>query len=194
MTTPLEAWALAALQSLPVFHEDVGSPEKPAQLQLYAAAITQAAREQKGAPLSRRDLIAAGITIMYHESRGSLRIHRNECNLAKKECDAGNAISGFQMHAVALSSPDVWPKLGFMTFESTGLAAKESARIFVRMYRYCASTGLPGDKIAMAFVGYAGRGCKLDGKWQGWQARVQTFQRLQRVPMPKAAPPEASAG
>lgn len=188
MSTPLEAWALAALQSLPVFHEDVGSPDKPAQLALYATTMTEAAREQQGAPLSRRERLAVGITIMYHESRGSLRIHRNECNLQKRECDNGLAASSWQLHAVALSSPDVWPRLGFMTFESTKLAAKESARVFARMYRYCESTGLPADRVAMAFVGYAGRGCKLDGKWQGWQARMATYHRVLRVPVPKADP------
>ena len=36
MTTPLEAWALTALQSLTVYHEDVGSPEKPEQLMVLS--------------------------------------------------------------------------------------------------------------------------------------------------------------
>lgn len=187
MTTPLEAWALAALQSLPVFHEDVGSPEKPAQLSMVAQAVTEAAREQKGWPMSKQMLMAAGLTIFKHESEGSLRIHRNECNLKKRECDMGKAISSFQLHATALSSPDLWPQLGFMTFESTKLSAKEALRVFVRMYRYCAATGLQNDRVAMAFVGYAGRGCKLDGKWQGWQTRLATYNRLLRVPVPKAA-------
>lgn len=192
MTTPLEAWALAALQSLPVFHEDVGSPDKPAQLMMVAQAVTEAAREQTGWPLSKQMLIAAEITIFQHESNGSLRIHRNECNLKKRECDAGKAISSFQLHAVALSKPEVWPKLGFMTFESTKLSAKEAARVLVRMYKYCETTGLPSDRIAMAFVGYAGRGCKLDGKWQGWRARVATYSRLLRVPVPQEATPNDS--
>lgn len=187
MTTPLEAWAVAALQSLPVFHEDVGAPEKPAQLAMVAQAVTEAAREQKSWPLSKQTLMAAALTIFKHESSGSLRIHRNECNLKKRECDMGKAISSFQLHASALSSPDLWPKLGFMTLESTKLSAKEAARVFVRMYRYCAATGLPDDRVAMAFVGYAGRGCRLDGKWQGWQVRMGTYRQLLRVPVPKAA-------
>lgn len=182
----LEAWALAALQSLPVYHEDVGSPDKPAQLAMVAKAVTEAAREQKGWPLSKQMLIAAQIVLFNHESNGSLRIHRNECNLKNRECDMGKAISSFQLHAVALSKPEVWPQLGFMTFESTKLSAKEAAGVFVRMYRYCVATGLPDDRIAMAFVGYAGRGCRLDGKWQGWRPRLQTYQRVLRVPVPKA--------
>lgn len=184
MSTPLEAWALTALQSLTVYHEDVGSSEKPAQLQMVAQAMTEAAREQSGWPLSRQRLVAAEIGIAENETHLSLRIHRNECNLEEKECDGGRAISIFQMHANALSSPAVWPTLGFMTFESTKLSAKEAARAFTRAYRYCEATGLPGDRIAMAYTAYAGRGCQLD-KWQGWKPRVATFNRVLRIPVPK---------
>jgi len=192
MSTPLEAWALAALQSLQVFHEDVGSPEKPAQLEMLAQSVVAAAKEQKGWPLSKQRLIAGEIAILYNESRGSLRIHRNECDLKKRECDAGRAISSFQLHAVALSSPDLWPQLGFMTAESTKLAAKEATRVFTRMYLYCASTGAPRDRVAMAFVGYAGRGCQLD-RWQGYRARMDTYERVLRVPMPPAEGPKPAA-
>lgn len=187
MATPLEAWALAALQSLPVFHEDVGSPEKGPQLEMVATAVTEAAAEQKSWPLPKQFLMAAEIAIFQNESNGSLRIHRNECDLKRRECDAGRAISSFQLHAVALSSPDIWPRLGFMTFESTKLSAKEASRVFVRAYHYCSSLGLPGDKVAMAFVGYAGRGCKLDGSWQGWHQRMEIYQRVLRIAVPKAS-------
>jgi hypothetical protein len=184
MSSPLEAWALAALQSLTVYHEDVGSPDKPAQLQMVAQSITEAAREQKGWPLSKQMLIAAEIGIGENETHWSLRIHRNECNLKKHECDDGRAIGPFQAHANSLSAPQVWPTLGFMTFESTKLSAKEASRAFTRSYLYCVSTKTPGDPIAEAFTAYAGRGCQLD-KWPGWKARVDTYQRVLRVPMPK---------
>ncbi len=186
MSSPLEAWALAALQSLTVYHEDVGNPEKPAQLQMVARSITEAAREQKGWPLSKQRLAAAEIAIGDNETHWSLRIHRNECDLKKRECDGGRAISEFQLHANALTAPQVWPTLGFMTFESTKLSAKEASRIFVRSYLYCVSTGSSGDTIAMAFTAYAGRGCQLD-KWTGWKARVATYERVLRVPVPKVA-------
>jgi hypothetical protein len=186
MSTPLEAWALAALQSLTVYHEDVGSPEKPAQLEMIARSVTEAAREQKGWPLSRQRLAAAAIAIGENETHWSLRIHRNECNLKKGECDGGRAISEFQLHANALTAPEVWPTLGFMTFESTKLSAKEASRIFVRSYLYCVSTKSDGDRIAMAFSAYAGRSCQLD-KWIGWKARVATYERVLRVPVPKVS-------
>lgn len=186
MTTPLEAWALAALQSMVVYREDVGNPEKPAQLAMIAKATTEAAREQKGWPLSAQRLVAAQLGIGENETHWSLRIHRNECDLKKGECDAGRAISLFQLHAKPLSSPEIWPTLGFMTFESTKLSAKEAARVFVRSYLYCAATGLPDDRIAMAYAAYAGRGCQLD-KWQGWKPRVATYQRALRVPVPKVS-------
>ena len=184
MTSPLEAWALAALQSLTVYHEDVGNPDKPAQLQTIAQSITEAAREQKGWPLSRQRLAAAEIAIEDNETHASLRIHRNECNLKKRECDGGRAISLFQLHAEGLTAPQVWPTLGFMTFESTKASAKEATRIFVRSYLYCVSTKTPGDPIAQAFTAYAGRGCQLD-KWDGWKARVATYERVLRVPVPR---------
>lgn len=184
MTTTLEAWALAALQTLPVFHEDVGSAEKAPQLAMVAQSIVEAVREHPKPPIARRQLVAADIAIAWHESTLSLRIHRNECNLRKGECDAGRAISSFQLQASALTSPDVWPQLGHFEFASTKLAAKEATRAFVRAYWYCHTAGVAGDPIALAFTAYAGRGCQLD-KWQGWKARLQTFNRILRVPMPQ---------
>ncbi len=183
---PLDAWAVDALKSRPVYYEDVGSPEKPAQLEMLAQAMVEAAREQKGWPFSKQRLVAAEMAVGDNESHWSLRIHRNECNLQKRECDSGRAISEWQLHANALSSPEVWPRLGFMTFESTKLAAKEATRILVRSYLYCASTHTPGDPIAQMFSAYAGRGCQLD-KWQGWKARVDVFERVLRVPAPSAS-------
>lgn len=186
MSSPLEAWALAVLQSFTPYYEDVGSQEKPAQLEMIARAVTSAARAQRGWPLSRKQLIAAELAIGENETHWSLRIHRNECNLKKGECDGGRAISAFQLHANALSSPAVWPTLGFMTLESTQRSAQEAARAFTRAYAYCASSGAPGDRIAMAFTAYAGRGCQPE-KWQGWKARVATYERALRVPVPKVA-------
>lgn len=178
----LEAWALAALQSLPVYKEDVGSPDKPAQLAMIAQAVTRAARESRGWQGSLKELIAAEIAVEDNETHASLRIHRNECNLKIGECDRGRAISIFQLHAQPLSSPGVWPRLGFMTLESTSLAAKEASRVLIRSRGWC--TGAPGDPVAMMFTAYAGHGCQLD-KWSGWGARVATYQRVLRVPVPK---------
>lgn len=183
MTTPLEAWALAALQTLPVFHEDVGAIEKAPQLAMMAQAITEAVAEQPKRPLSKQQLMAADMTIAWHESTLSLRIHRNECDLKKHECDNGRAISSFQLHANALTSTEVWPTLGYFEFASTKLAAKEATRAFVKSYWYCKAAGVEGDPIALAFTAYAGRGCQLD-KWQGWRVRLKTFNHLLSVPMP----------
>lgn len=191
MSALLEAWALKALQTLPVFKEDVGSPEKPAQLQMIAKAVTQAAREQKGWQGSVQQLIAAEIAVEDNETHASLRIHRNECH--DDECDPHkvkgviwhNAISIFQLHAKPLSDANLFPQLGFMTFESTLLSAKEASRVLVRSRGWC--SGAPGDPIAMMFTAYAGKGCQLD-RWLGWRARVATYNRVMRVPVPQAAP------
>jgi hypothetical protein len=186
--SPLEAWALAALQSLPVYYEDVGNPEKPAQLAMIAKAITQAAKESKGWQGSKQQLIAIEIAIIKGETNASLRIHRNECK--PTECDprvtkgvrSFRAISIFQLHVQPLSSPEVFPLLGFMTFDSTLLAAKEASRVIIRSRGWC--TGAHGDPIAMTISAYAGRGCKLD-RWQGWQSRLATYDRVLRVPVPR---------
>jgi len=180
----LEAWALKALESLPVYYEDIGSPEKPAQLAMIARAVTTAAKEARGWPGSRKELIAAELSIIKNETNASLRIHRNECNLKKHECDAGKAISLFQLHASPLSNPDIWPRLGFMTYDSTLLSAKEAVRVIIRSRNTCRAA--PGDPVALMFTAYAGRGCQLD-RWQGWRARVETYRRILRVPMPDAA-------
>ena len=189
----LEAWALAATQSLVIYHEDVGSPEKPAQQEMIARAVTEAARETKGwRGGSRKNLIAAALGMLDNETHGSLRIHRNECNLKKRECDGGRAISLFQLHANALSAPEVWPTLGFMTFESTKLSAREATRILVRSYNTCAAQKVPGDPIALMYTATAGQGCRLD-KWQGWKPRVATYERMLRVPVPKLAVAQAES-
>jgi hypothetical protein len=151
--------------------------------------MVEAAREAKGWPLSRQRLVAAEMAVGDNESHWSIRIHRNECDLKKRECDSGRAISEWQLHANAISAPEVWPRLGFMTFESTKLAAKEATRILVRSYLYCVATKTPGDPIAQMFSAYAGRGCQLD-KWQGWKARVDVYERVLRVPAPR---PELAA-
>jgi hypothetical protein len=173
-----------------VYKDDVGSPDKPAQLAMIAKAITQAAREQKGWQGSLQQLIAAEIAVEDNESHASLRVHRNECR--DHECDphvvkgfiVHNAISIFQLHAKPLSDPALFPKLGFMTFESTLLAAKEASRVLVRSRGWC--SGAPGDPIALMFSAYAGQGCQLD-RWLGWKARVATYNRVLRVPVPRQA-------
>lgn len=196
----LEAWALAALQSLPVYKEDIGSPEKPAQLQMIARSVTEAALEAKGWPLSRKELIAAQIGMLTNETHASLRIHRGECNLEKRECDAAKvkgalvprALSIFQLHAGALSSPQLWPQLGFMTLESTKLSAVEASRALVRSFRYCAAQRAPGNAIALMYTAVAGRNCYLD-RWAGWKPRLDVYERVLRVPVPKAAAAQAES-
>ncbi len=180
----LAAWSLSAAQSLIVFHEDVGSPEKPAQLEMIASAVHEAAMGAKGWPLGKKALIAAEYGMRENESFASLRIHRNECNISKGECDGGRAISIFQLHANALSSPSVWPRLGFMTFDSTLLSAQEATRALVRGYRYCEAKKAKGDPVALMYTAVAGRGCDLT-KWQGWKPRLATYERVMRTAAPR---------
>lgn len=185
MSPTLAAWSLAATQSLTVFHEDVGSQDKGTQIGMIAESVRQAALDAKGWPLSRKALIAAELAMVDNETHASLRIHRNECNLQKGECDGGRAISLFQLHANALSSPAVWPALGFMTFESTLMSAREASRILTRSYLYCAAAKVPGDPIALMYTAAGGHGCQLD-KWSGWVKRLASYERVMRVVAPSA--------
>jgi hypothetical protein len=70
------AWVRAAIDALPCFHEDRGDPAKSQQLDVIAAAVAEVSRD---APRPPREWAALLLTIGYHESAFSLRIHRGEC-------------------------------------------------------------------------------------------------------------------
>ena len=84
----LTTYLILAISSLPMFHEDVGdqfAAQKRDQAVLIADAISHAAENTKGWPGSKRELATLLLTVAWHETRLSLRIHDGRCK--PFECD-----------------------------------------------------------------------------------------------------------
>jgi hypothetical protein len=172
------AWVRAAMEALPCFHEDRGDPAKGPQLDAIAAAVAEVSRD---APRPPREWAALLLTIGYHESTFSLRIHRGECK--PYECDRGRARSAWQLHKNLFTAP-IWDQLHGI--EHTALQVRAASDALKRAYFTCSRSGVPW--LQATLNGYAGRRC--GSEWPGLDLRVSTFHRLQRVSLPrKASPP-----
>lgn len=167
------AWVRAAVDSLPVFVEDRGDPQKDAQLAAIAAAIADVSRD---APRPQREWAALLLTIGYHESTFSLRIHRGECR--PHECDRGRARSAWQLHKNLFTEP-VWEQLHGI--EHTAVQVRAASDALKRAYFTCSRSGVPW--LQATLNGYAGRRCS--SQWPGLDQRVATFNRLQRISTPR---------
>jgi len=161
---------LIAIGLLPVFHEDKADDRKGAQLVTVAAAVHEAAREQKRWPGTRRELELLLFTIGWHESAFSLRIGEGRCK--PHECDRGRAAGHWQMHRATSSSEAAW----VASKTDIRIAAREAARALTRARWVCKGTS--GDWLTETLRGYAGSGCRKS--FRGEAARVATFRRLER--------------
>lgn len=169
------AWVRAAVESLPCFVEDRGDPEKEAQLDQIAAAIAEVSRD---APRSPREWAALLLTIGYHESTFSLRIHRGQCK--PHECDRGRARSAWQLHKNTFTAP-VWDQLHGI--ENTRVQVQAASDALKRAYFTCNRSGVPW--LQATLNAYAGRRCSAE--WPGLGQRVATYQHLVRVASPRKA-------
>ncbi len=167
------AWVRAAMESLPCFVEDRGDPDKSAQLDAIAAAIADVSRD---APRPPREWAALLLTIGYHESTFSLRIHRGQCK--PHECDNGRARSAWQMHKNLFTAP-VWDQLHGI--ENTAVQVQAASEALKRAYFTCSRSGVPW--LQATFNAYAGRRCSSE--WPGLDQRVSTFKGLQRTSRPR---------
>jgi hypothetical protein len=180
-----ETWVRSSLERLPTFHEDT-SPEvqsaKSAQLGALAVAISYESKRQTIRP--PREWAALLVAIGFRESTFSLRIHRGECNLLKRECDAAKkngelyarAKSPWQLHENKLNA-NAWP---FLTgVENTDLQVLEASAALQRGYWTCSRSGVPW--LQGTINGFAGRRCSA--KWLGLDARIATFNRVLATPM-----------
>lgn len=167
------AWVRAAMESLPTFVEDRGDPDKAAQLDAIAAAIADASRD---APRAPREWAALLLTIGYHESTFSLRIHRGQCK--PHECDRGRARSAWQLHKNLFTAP-IWDQLHGI--EHTTVQVQAASDALKRAYFTCSRSGVPW--LQATLNAYAGRRCSAE--WPGLDQRVSTFNRLSRVSVPK---------
>lgn len=167
------AWVRAAVDALPVYHEDRGDPDKSAQLDAIAAAVAEVSRD---APRPPREWAALLLTIGYHESTFSLRIHRGQCK--SYECDRGRARSAWQLHKNLYTAP-VWDQLHGI--EHTTLQVRAASDALKRAYFTCSRSGVPW--LQATLNAYAGRRCSSE--WPGLGQRVATFGRLTRVAPPR---------
>lgn len=170
-STPHDAWTLAAVRSLPTYHEDVGQPGKPAELELIA---THVARASRGAPRPPREWASAILTVWRHESNLSSRIIAGNCKA--HECDRGRARGGGQVHRNALNAADWDAAPG-----NIAIQVKLTDEALRRAYWTCARSGAPW--LIGSLNAYAGRRC--GDNWVGLMERVATFAQLQRVAVPK---------
>lgn len=180
------AWSIAAVQSLPTYFEDrEAGPEKAAQLVAIGNAVAEFAIPPAGIP--RKEWAALVLAVGYSESTYSLRIHRGECRLEKKECDAkrlkngelvARAKSPWQMHE-NLFTRDTW---SLMTgIENTDVQVIQASAMLQRGFHTCSRAGVPWQVAAVN--GYAGRRC--DAQWRGLGERLATQARLMRVVVKK---------
>src|SRR6188768_298082 len=169
------AWVRAAMESLPTFVEDRGDPDKSAQLDGIAAAIAEVSRD---APRPPREWAALLLTIGYHESTFSLRIQRGQCK--PHECDRGRARSAWQLHKNLFTAP-IWDQLHGI--ENTRVQVQAASDALKRAYFTCSRSGVPW--LQATLNGYAGRRCSSE--WPGLDQRVSTFNRLNRVSLPRKA-------
>jgi hypothetical protein len=167
------AWVRAAVDSLPRFVEDRGDARKDSQLAAIAAAVADVSRE---APRPPREWAALLLTVGYHESSFSLRIHRGECK--PHECDRGRARSAWQLHKNLFTEP-VWEQLHGI--ENTAVQVRAASDALRRAYFTCSRSGVPW--LQATLNGYAGRRCS--SQWPGLDQRTVTFNRLQRIATPK---------
>lgn len=176
------AWVRAALDALPCFHEDRGEPGKSAQLDAIATAVAEVSLD---APRPPREWAALLLTIGYHESTFSLRIHRGECK--PHECDRGRARSAWQLHKNLFTAP-IWDQLHGL--EHTAVQVRAASDALRRAYFTCSRSGVPW--LQGTLNAYAGRRCGAE--WPGLGLRINTFNRLQRVPSPRkpSAPAQPS--
>jgi hypothetical protein len=171
----LTNFLLLAISSLPTFHEDVGeqlAAQKREQAALIASAISHAAENAEGWPGSKRELATLLLTVAWHETRLSLRIHDGRCK--PFECDHGRARGLWQLHKHASLPRERWLTVAGLDEQSTQNGAAEAALALTRSRHMCRQRG--SDWVASTISAYAGRGCS--GGLPDLQARVRTYRML----------------
>jgi hypothetical protein len=176
-TVNLISYVLAAIAALPTFHEDIGeqfTATKHAQAETIAAAIADAVDHVDDWPGSKRELATLLLTVAWHETGLSLRIHEGRCK--PYECDHGRARGLWQLHVHSLLPRARWLGVAGLDFESTRTAAFEAARALVRSRHMCAAGVRTSAWVAPTLAAYAGRGCR--GHLPDIDRRVQTYRFL----------------
>lgn len=155
--------------------EDRNDPEREAHLARVAAAIWAESAHAPRPPGEWRSLMAA---VGIRESGFSRRIMAGRCK--RSECDHGLAAGGWQLHANALNRAEWERQAGDIE-----LQAKLASAQLKRAFRTCERSGVPW--LVGTLNAYAGKRCGAD-HWPGLDQRIQTFNRLQRLPVRKGTP------
>ena len=154
-------WVLAAVLSLPTYHEDRAEPHKSAQLAMIASAVADEARDKEEAALV--------LTIGAHESGLSYRIHTGRCR--PLECDRGRAIGLFQTHRNGRTEKQ-WLDLGGLA----GTKAAVHAALFDLRRARGLCRGEPNMPLATLRAYGSGHGCREPLRDEA--SRMATFRRL----------------
>jgi hypothetical protein len=176
-TVSLTTYLLAAIASLPTFHEDVGehmAAQKQEQAQMIAAAIDEAVQNSKDWPDSKRELASLMLATAWHETRLSIRIHDGRCK--PLECDRGRARGLWQLQMHRSLPRERWLRVAGLSLEATRDAAREAAIALVRSRRMCAVATRGREWVGPTLTAYAGRGC--GGRLPDINARIRTYRRL----------------
>ncbi len=160
-----------ALRSLPVYFEDRADPElKATQLADMATAIEQAAEQHRPPGVKVKDWEATLITVAFHESTNSLRIHQGLCK--PHECDSGRARGPWQQHRNGRTEDD-WNAL--IGLEHTGFQAETASVQLRRGFLNC--KGSPAPWLQGTLNNYAGKNCN-ELNWDGLEDRLQTWTKV----------------
>jgi len=173
----LTTYLLTAIASLPTFHEDVSEQlvaQKHDQAQMIATAIDEAVEQASGWPDSKRELASLMLTIAWHETRLSLRIHDGRCK--PHECDRGRARGLWQLHVHRSLPKERWLRVAGVNLEATRHAAHEAAIALVRSRRMCAVATRGREWVGATLTAYAGAGC--GGRLPDLGSRIRTYRRL----------------
>ncbi len=146
---------LMALFAFPLFHEDIETADKRAQLEAVAKAVASVSHTSEEAAF----LLAWGKA----ETHFSLRIHRGECRTW--ECDGGKARGPWQAHRNGMDD-DRWNKM--IGVENIQIQAEQAVR-----HARWALQACPGDRVRGAFRVLGGHGCLSALK--GEEGRVSEF-------------------
>jgi len=146
---------LLAILAFPLFHEDIQTEQKRAQLEAVAKSVASVSRTADEAAF----LLAWGKA----ETHFSLRIHRGECR--RWECDGGKARGPWQAHKNGMPD-DQWGRM--IGVENIDVQARQAIR-----HARWALQACPGDRIRGAFRVLAGHGCL--SPIRGEKGRVAEF-------------------
>lgn len=162
---------VAGMLAIFAWHAEDKAPElqdaKARQVALLTDALSVAA---ENAPKSRtaREWSALLLTVLKHETGGSLRIQEGRCK--PFECDRGRARGLFQEHKSKRNEP-IWEQL--VGVENTAVQVASASEALKRAYWYSRKHCPDVDWTRATLQTYAGRSCLLP--WGGADVRVASF-------------------